>query len=450
MKVRGPNQSPVGDWIASNAFTALVITGLTAISGVLAARALGVTGRGELAAIQIWATQLTPLALLGLGESLVYFAARKRDEIPSLTATAITIGLAGSVVAAIAGFFLIPWTLTAASGHLVGAATAFLLAIPLSVAVGLAYCPLRAVGAFGTWNVLRTVQTAMWPAVLLVAWGLGRRNAVAISHFYLVGLSTLLILIAVRVRREFPGPLRVSTKHSRELIAFGLPALMATLPDAANSRVDQIFVAAYWGVEPLGLYAVASTWSGAYATLFSALIHVVVPHVARLGTGEEQKTEFLRLWRFGVLIAGVMALATAAMAPLAVPLLFGHQFARASGLAVLLCLPSMLVVLRQLLAAGSLGLGRPRSLAKASTVALIVNVALLWLLTPRSFLLGPPLSAAIAHTVGAALLLRDMRGHLAARFKEFVPTMADAGGLQALLRTWRGRPARTSTILDDK
>src|SRR5207247_2340369 len=83
----------------------------------------------ELAAIQIWATQLTPLALLGLGESLVYFAARKRDEIPSLTATAITIGLAGSVVAAIAGFFLIPWTLTAASGHLVGAATAFLLAI---------------------------------------------------------------------------------------------------------------------------------------------------------------------------------------------------------------------------------------------------------------------------------------------------------------------------------
>jgi len=117
---------------------------------------------------------------------------------------------------------------------------------------------------------------------------------------------------------------------------------------------------------------------------------------------------------------------------------------------VLLCLPSMLVVLRQLLAAGSLGLGRPRSLAKASTVALIVNVALLWLLTPRSFLLGPPLSAAIAHTVGAALLLRDMRGHLAARFKEFVPTMADAGGLQALLRTWRGRPARTSTILDDK
>lgn len=440
----------MGDWIASNALTAIGLTALTALSGVLAARALGVAGRGELAAIQIWATQLTPVAMLGLSESLVYFAARKRDEIPSLMATAIMIGLAGSVVAGIAGLFLIPWTLTTSSGRLVGAATTFLLAIPLAVVVGLAYCPLRAVGAFGTWNVLRTVQTAMWPAVLLVAWGLGRRDAVAISHFYLAGLSAFLLLIAARVRQEFRGTLRFSTKHSRELLAFGLPALMATLPDAANSRVDQIFVAAYWGVEPLGLYAVASTWSGAYATLFSALIHVVVPHVARLGTGEEQKTEFLRLWRLGVLIAGVMALATALAAPVAVPLLFGRQFARASGLAVLLCVPSMLVVLRQLLAAGSLGLGRPRSLAQASTVALLVNVGLLWLLTPRSFLLGPPLSAAVAHIVGAALLLRDMREHLAARFREFVPTMADVSVLRELLRNRRGRPAGTSTILDDK
>ena len=436
----------MGDWIASNAVTALGLTGLTALSGVLAARALGVTGRGELAAIQIWATQLTPLALLGLGESLVYLAARRRDEIPSLTATAVSIGLAGSVVAGIAGVFLVPWTLAPTSSRLLGAAVTFLLAIPLSVAVGLAYCPLRAVGAFHTWNVLRTAQTAMWPAVLLIAWGLGRRDAVAISHFYLLGLSALLLLVAGRVRRAFPGPMRPSMKHARELLAFGAPALMATLPDAANSRVDQIFVAASWGVGPLGLYAVASTWSGAYATLFSALIHVVVPHVARLGAGEEQKVEVLRLWRLGVVLALVMALATAAMAPVAVPLLFGRQFAGASGLAVLLCLPSMLVVLRQLLAAGSLGLGRPRSLAKASTVALLVNVGLLWLLTPRSFLLGPPLAATVAHAVGIAVLMRDMQAHLAAALREFVPGVADVTVLPALVREWRGRTARTSTI----
>ena len=417
---------------------------------MFAARALGVVGRGELAAIQIWATQLTPLALLGLGESLVYYAARRRDEIPSLTATAIAIGLAGSVVAGGAGLFLIPWTLGSSSARLVGAATTFLLAIPLSVAVGLAYCPLRAVGAFGTWNVLRTAQTSMWPAVLLIAWGLGRRDAVAISQFYLVGLAALLLLIVARVRRAFPGPLSVSTRHSRELLAFGLPALMATLPDAANSRLDQVFVAAYWGVEPLGLYAVASTWSGAYGTLFSALIHVVVPHVARLGDREEQRAEFLRLWRLGVLLAAAMALATAAMAPLAVPLLFGRQFARASTLAVLLCLPSMLLALRQLLAAGTLGLGRPRSLAQASTVALLVNLGLLWLVTPGSFVLGPPLSATVAHAAGAAWLLRDMRAHLAAGFREFVPTMVDVAGLKALLRGWRGVPTGASTIPDGK
>ena len=440
----------MGDWIASNAVTAVGLTVLTAISGVLAARALGVAGRGELAAIQIWATQLTPLALLGLGESLVYYSARRRGEIPTLTLTAIAIGLAGSILAAIFGIFLIPWTLASSSAGLIGAATTFLVAIPLSVAVGLAYCPLRAVGDFGTWNVLRTTQTAMWPAVLLLAWALARRDAVAISHFYLAGLAAFLLLIAIRVRRAFPGRARFSIKAATDLLAFGLPALMATLPDAANSRLDQVFVAASWGVEPLGLYAVASTWSGAYGTLFSALTHVVVPHVAGLGERADQKVEFLRLWRFGIVLAAAMALATAAMAPYAIPLLFGRQFARASGLAVLLCLPSMLLALRQLLAAGSLGLGRPRSLAQASTVALIVNVVLLWLLTPTSFVLGPPFAATVAHAAGAAWLLRGMRTHLAASFREFLPTMADVASLGVRLRRWRVLPRGASTIPNDK
>jgi len=439
----------VGGWIASNAVTAVGLTVLTAISGVLAARILGVTGRGELAAIQLWATQLTPLALLGLGQSLVYYSALKRDEIPSLVATAIVIGLLGSVVTGITGFFLIPWTLDSSSARLVGAATKFLLVIPLSVLVGVAYCPLQAVGAFGTWNALRTAQTAMWPAVLLIAWVLALRDAVVISQLYLVGLAAFLPLIAIRMRRTFPGPPRFSTQRAQDLLSFGLPALMATLPDAANSRLDQIFVAASWGVEPLGLYVVASTWSAAYGTLFAALIHVVVPHVARLDSREEQRAEFLRLWRLGMLLAGVMALATAAMAPVAVPLLFGRQFARASGLAVLLCLPSMLLALRQVLAAGSLGLGRPRSLVQASTVALVVNLVLLWLLTPRSFMLGPPLAAAVAHAAGAMLLLRDVRDHLAAGLREFMPTMADVAGLRALLIEWRRGPASSSSVQKD-
>jgi O-antigen/teichoic acid export membrane protein len=443
-------RSPVGDWIASNAVTALWLTILTALSGVLAARVLGVVGRGELAAIQVWGTQLVPLALLGLGESLVYFTARQRDAISALTATAIVIGIAGSVMALGVGLLVIPWTLSLVSDRLVDGARQYLIAVPLLVAIGLIYCPLRAVGQFGTWNALRVIQTAMWPAVLLLAWVLGEADAVAVSHFYLGGLALFLLVIAIRVRREFPGPLRVSATRARDLLGFGLPALMATLPDAANSRLDQIFVAGSWGVEPLGLYAVASTWSSAYSTMFAALIHVVVPHVARLSNWEEQRAEFLRLWRLGVLLAVMMAIATAAIAPLAVPLLFGRQFARASGIAVLLCVPSLLLVLRQLLAAGSLGFGRPRALAQASTVALIVNLGLLAVTTPRSYVFGPALSAAVAHAAGAALLLHDIRSHLAAGLRGFVPTMADVAGLRALLRGWTGARSETGTIQDDK
>ena len=436
----------LGSWIASNARASIALTLLNAASGVLAARALGVDGRGELAAIQVWATQLTPLALLGLGESLVYFAARKRTDAAALTTTAISLGLSGSVLAALIGLAIIPWTLGRSSGALVAAASVFLLYIPLAVVIGLAYCPLRALGDFSTWNLLRTAQAAMWPAVLLLSLLLQHPSAAAISRLYLGGLLLVLILVVARVRLQIPGDWRFSRRHSTELMMFGLPALLATLPDSANFRMDQIFIAAVWGTSPLGLYSVASTWSGAYGTLYSALVFVVLPHVASVNPGIKQREELLRLWRVGLLAALAMAAATAVVAPVAVPLLFGSQFAPASTIAIVLCLPSFCLALRQLLAAGTLGLGRPRSLAHASFLALLINVGLLWLLTPYSFVLGPAIAATAAHAASGLLLLTRIQRSLDAQWSELLPTTSDMSSVWSFLTARKGQPSKSESL----
>jgi O-antigen/teichoic acid export membrane protein len=272
--------------------------------------------------------------------------------------------------------------------------------------------------------------------VLVIAWTLSRRDAVAISRYYIIGLAALLGWFTLRIHRSFPGDMTFSGEHARRLLTFGLPALAATLPDAANARLDQVFVAASWGAKPLGLYAVAMTWSSAYSTVFASLIHAIVPHVARVGGIEQQRAEFLRLWRAGVVLAAAMAVITAVAAPFAIPLIFGRQFSSAIPIALVLCFPSMLLALRQLLAAGGLSLGRPKPLAQASILALVLNLGLLWVLTPLSFTFGPSIAATIAHAVSSFLLLSRLRVDLGAAPRDLLPSVVDVLTVMTVLRRW--------------
>src|SRR5262245_30271561 len=55
--------------------TNFAIALLALATGPLAARMLGPEGRGELAAIQTWPSVIATLAMLGLGDATIYFAA---------------------------------------------------------------------------------------------------------------------------------------------------------------------------------------------------------------------------------------------------------------------------------------------------------------------------------------------------------------------------------------
>lgn len=57
--------------------TSALIQLVTIVSGVIVARLLGPQGRGELAAIFLWAVILVDFGTLGLMESVTYAAARR-------------------------------------------------------------------------------------------------------------------------------------------------------------------------------------------------------------------------------------------------------------------------------------------------------------------------------------------------------------------------------------
>ena len=117
---------PVASTAAAN--VAIAVCGL--LSGMLLARILGATGRGELAAIQAWPLLLATVGSFGLAEAIAYFAATAPGRARTAFSTALVLSLPFSAVAMVAGVWIVPRALSAQTAGVWHAAELSLLLVP--------------------------------------------------------------------------------------------------------------------------------------------------------------------------------------------------------------------------------------------------------------------------------------------------------------------------------
>src|SRR5262245_15359733 len=106
---------------------------LGTIGGILAARLLGPTGRGELAMIMLGPTALATLGNLGISQSLTFFTAQQPARRHVLFSASLALAVAQSVVLGGIGYFLLPLFLSGHPPAILFWARCFLLFIPLSL-----------------------------------------------------------------------------------------------------------------------------------------------------------------------------------------------------------------------------------------------------------------------------------------------------------------------------
>src|SRR5688572_19953845 len=105
--------SPSGGAIVTTAAATAVILGCGIVSGLIVARSLGPTGRGELATITVWASVLLYAGTLGLPEAVAYFSAAggpARERV--WTTGQIASAFLGVLITAV-GWWLIPMMFSA-------------------------------------------------------------------------------------------------------------------------------------------------------------------------------------------------------------------------------------------------------------------------------------------------------------------------------------------------
>jgi len=405
--------------------TALIMTA-GVVTGLLSARALGPLGRGELTAATIWPSTILYAGTLGLPEATAYLAASRRTMADSVFVTAQSVALALGVIASIAGWFALPFVLDRQGAAAQAYARLYLLAFSIPALSSLCACAwLQGAGKLKELNVARAavhIVTALSMGILYLAGFASVRNFL-IALLFGNAATWLLALMAWRVQRGPSAEWR--PELIRPMLSYGSRVQFGTWSAAANIRLDQLMLSSFGASASLGLYVVALGYAGLVMTLPGVAGLVMLPRLVRAhaaGSGGELLTTWYRrvLWATAGAGFGLWLVASVAM-----PLLFGGEFAGAVSLEALVIPGCCILGMNQLLTVGFRGHGLPGVASRAELVGLLVTVPLLVMLLPRYGIYGAALASLCAYSASCVYLLSKVRGLVTDRQALWKPTSAD-------------------------
>ncbi|HET7604193.1 MAG TPA: oligosaccharide flippase family protein [Gemmatimonadales bacterium] len=400
--------------------TSLAMGAVGFLSGPLAARLLGPTGRGELAAIQAWPLVLTSLSALGLHEATIYFAARAPARGARLLGSATFLALLASVPVMAAGYLLMPLLLHAQSAAVVSMGRLYLLAIPLSALTAMPLGALRGRQDMLTWNLLRLLPPVAWLGLLCLALVTGRTSPAWVAGAFLVASAGLAAVTWSVARSRVGGSLWPNTRDWRPMLRYGLPTMASQTPMALTLRFDQMILAALLEPRVLGLYAVAMAWSNAMGPVLSGVGYVVFPMVAAEADATNQRKVLARGARMGVALAIAAALILGPLAPIAIPRLFGADFAAAVPAAFVLVAAAAVASVTGILRDGARGLGATGAVLASEVAALVAGVVVLIVLLRPAGIMGAALAALTGYATGAAMLCLAIRRRTGSPLRELL------------------------------
>lgn len=377
---------------------------LNALSGIVVARVLGPSGRGEVALVGVYDEVSTTALEVGVANASGFFAKEGRYSEGTLLLAALRFALfmlpvstgAGAIVALVALRDLSPsarWVGFAVIALTPLANTYLLAARNLLIARGdlktLARFPLVQMSArMGFIGLLAALGVLMpWSAALIVSASTALGNAWCRR--------------VLRTRRASPSaPLP-------ELLAFGVKTVPGALSNLANNRLDQLLIAPFLGTAALGRYAVAVgvTWipitiANSYAHAQFSRIRLEQPDAMAVAGSVLRST-----W----LVLGAASVATAGISVGAIQFLYGDEYHSAIGPALLL-MPGVLFYGVQIVAAfvGN-AIERPGHGSIGQIVGVVVTVAGLVIALPRYGIAGAAVVSSLAYATRLGVTLGLLR-----------------------------------------
>jgi O-antigen/teichoic acid export membrane protein len=349
--------------------------GLGLLTGIVVARALGPSGKGQLDLFLVITSFLTQFALLGADAGLLRRLTSKRASLAEVHGTGLVIAWGLGLPALLVGALGLPVWRDLVPGLpdwailLAFAMTPVLVyrVIFSSLVIGIN----RAPAGF----LLDAIMGALTLITIVALWRLNRltpHNVIVTVAAGLVVDSVLAVSILLRHERRLSPRLAVA----RAALNSGFLIYVGGLANIAHFRIDQLLVNGALGVSQLGIYTVSVRWAEMLFFLDTAISSAALYRVA----SEEPAQSWALTKRLAFVQLRITAgagILLAAVSPLLFHLLYGERFA-AAAVPLVLLLPGVAAWASVKLISNMLtyNLGRAGLVALASIAGLVVNAGL--------------------------------------------------------------------------
>jgi antigen flippase len=396
-EVRARNRD-VAQTVGANA----AVMGLTAVGSVLAARLLGPSGRGQLAALVAWSALAVAVGDLGISQACAYYGAREQARPGAVAGTSLALGVS---IAAVLILCILPFRFRLFGGAFAGPAALYLLSVPLSVTTLYLACILQGMNRLVAFNTVRIIQGSSYAVALGLATLRGWSAIGAVVQVMIACQAAAALVSLVIASRPLPvWQWRVRRNMARNLLAFGSRSYVGNLFWLTNGRLDQALLSLFAPMRELGLYAVAVSYSSILFGFSGALASVVFPRVALAATPDHGRRELARILpAFCTIIlplGAVMALA----APWAMSTVFGGAYRTGTLPARILLVGGVVLGLNYVISNALRASGRPGAPAIGEAAGVVVTVSVLPFALIHWGILGAAVVSVLSYSLTGLIL----------------------------------------------
>lgn len=388
---------------ADRATLGTIVAGMLAqlglvVSGIIAARALGPSDRGYLAAFQAVAVAGSFILALGVPVAIAYYVARDesvaRSSVRRLKKIIGVQLFAAVLIPALA--FLIAFADDPAH-----AKEAAWLTLPMTAALLIAMYAtsyLQGMQRFLAYNLFRTIPIPIYGATLIVLVLIGIDDLLDFAVAYTVIVTAVAVLGVAIVWRWLP-PEGGEEVPASKYLSYGLKGQIGSVSPLEVFQVDYLVVGALAGPYWLGLYAGAMAFTNLPRFVAMGIGVVAFPRVAAARGTDHAVRSALDAVGLITAFAAVVVVFLELIVGWLIPFLFGDAFQASVPLARVLLISALLLSIRRVVGDVMRGGGAPLPSTSAEVLSWVVYGALVVPLVHKHGALG----AAWAMTAAAAV-----------------------------------------------
>lgn len=380
--------------VMSNFFVQLFNLGLGFIVSVFVTRQLGDLGKGYLSFFMLIADMIMSYGHLGVMNATNYFQTRKGYEGETIFRNNMTyFSLVWAVFAGILSLTYV--TGIALKEYDIGLFILLLiytLLLMFKTLLNTLFIGVERIREMNRYYIISTIVSTVLVLMFL--------SNISLTIYIVIkvveqAVNVFLLLKNINYRYK----VTLNLQLIKEEIKFGINPLISTLCIYLNYRVDQFFIKGFNGLGELGIYALAVSLVELVLIIPQTVANPITAKFYNLPLDSpERKRLTIKTLRYGFSLCVMLALIGICFIPL-IPIVYTKAFKGSMIVCFILFLSIPFVSISKITTPYFYSSGNTRIITKFSFTALITNLVLLFILTPRYGALGGAVASSISYLI---------------------------------------------------